>query len=57
MPAPLPRAALIRRQIVWRNTKRVGMGMANSSDGKVWVVARYVTPGNVVGQCATTAKN
>ena len=37
-------------QMVWNSTKYLGMGSAISSDGKVYVVARYNPPGNYIGQ-------
>ena len=37
-------------QMVWDSTKYIGMGSAISSDGKVYVVARYNPPGNYIGQ-------
>ena len=39
-------------QIVWKNTTKVGCGIANSltDRGGEWVVCRYSPPGNYVGQ-------
>jgi uncharacterized protein YkwD len=37
-------------QIVWKSTKEVGVGKAKTPDGKVFVVARYRPPGNVVNR-------
>ena len=35
-------------QIVWQETKELGMAKVKSSDGKIIVVARYRPPGNVI---------
>ena len=37
-------------QIVWKNTQEIGVGKAKTSDGKVFVVARYRPAGNVVNR-------
>lgn len=37
-------------QVVWKNTKELGMGMAKSDDGKFFVVARYRPAGNFMSQ-------
>ena len=37
-------------QMIWYSTKYLGMGYAISTDGKVYVVARYNPPGNYVGE-------
>ncbi|KAF6803380.1 scp-like extracellular, partial [Colletotrichum musicola] len=37
-------------QAVWRETEEVGMAIANSGDGRTYVVARYSPAGNVYGQ-------
>lgn len=37
-------------QLVWRNTEKVGMGMARSRDGKIFIVANYYPAGNWIGQ-------
>jgi pathogenesis-related protein 1 len=37
-------------QLVWRNTKKVGMGIAKSRDGKIFIVANYFPAGNWLGQ-------
>lgn len=38
-------------QLVWKNTQRVGAGIAYTSDRKkVYVVAQYSPPGNYQGQ-------
>lgn len=38
-------------QIVWRNTKQVGCGLAqDTTSGAFYFVARYDPPGNVIGQ-------
>lgn len=37
-------------QVVWAGSKEVGIGKAKSKDGKVYVVANYKPPGNVIGR-------
>jgi hypothetical protein len=37
-------------QMIWYSTKYLGMGSAISTDGKVYVVARYNPPGNYIGE-------
>lgn len=37
-------------QIVWKNTKELGIGCAKSKTGKLYVVANYFPPGNFSGQ-------
>jgi len=37
-------------QCIWKSTNKVGMAMANGPDNKVYVVARYLPPGNYIGQ-------
>ncbi|CAF1052213.1 unnamed protein product [Adineta ricciae] len=38
-------------QVVWKSTKRIGVGYAFTNDGKtVYVVAQYSPPGNYQGQ-------
>ncbi|KAM7175731.1 Golgi-associated plant pathogenesis-related protein 1 [Macrochelys suwanniensis] len=34
--------------MVWKNTKKMGVGKAAANDGSTFVVARYDPPGNVV---------
>ncbi|XP_006886896.1 PREDICTED: golgi-associated plant pathogenesis-related protein 1 isoform X2 [Elephantulus edwardii] len=34
--------------MVWKNTKKMGVGKASASDGSSFVVARYFPAGNVV---------
>jgi hypothetical protein len=36
-------------QIVWKNTREVGCGMARKGDREVWV-CNYTPPGNVIGR-------
>jgi hypothetical protein len=36
-------------QMVWRETREVGIGMAQSKHG-LYVVARYSPAGNIVGE-------
>ena len=37
-------------QMVWKDTKRVGIASAVSKNGKVYVVARYYPAGNYLGE-------
>ncbi|XKL65869.1 hypothetical protein PGB90_009289 [Kerria lacca] len=37
-------------QMVWKNTKQVGFGMAKGRSGKVVIVANYLPAGNIIGQ-------
>jgi len=37
-------------QVVWKNSKELGMGMAKDQSGKFIVVANYNPPGNYRGQ-------
>ena len=37
-------------QVVWRDTKEVGAGIARTENGESFVVARYLPPGNVKGK-------
>ena len=39
-------------QIVWKNSKNVGVGIATSG-AKTWVVAKYTPSGNYVNQYTT----
>merc|ERR1712066_148966 len=34
-------------QVVWKNSQRVGFGIATDSDGMTYVVANYLPPGNM----------
>ncbi|KAF9409664.1 hypothetical protein HW555_011038 [Spodoptera exigua] len=43
-------------QIVWEDTKEVGVGMAKSKDGHIYVVANYNPPGNVIGSFSKKVK-
>ncbi|KAB0389936.1 hypothetical protein E2I00_015920, partial [Balaenoptera physalus] len=36
--------------MVWKNTKKMGVGKASANDGSSFVVARYFPAGNVVNQ-------
>ena len=36
-------------QVVWRDTKQVGCGLASCGSSEIWV-CQYAPPGNVVGQ-------
>ena len=37
-------------QLVWRNSKELGIGTAQSKSGNFFLVARYNPPGNIDGQ-------
>jgi hypothetical protein len=37
-------------QVVWKNSKELGIAMARDQTGKVIVVANYNPPGNYIGQ-------
>lgn len=37
-------------QMVWKNTRKMGMGIAVCNDGATIIVASYNPPGNVIGQ-------
>jgi len=37
-------------QMIWRDTKELGVAKTTASDGVQYVVARYSPPGNVVGE-------
>lgn len=39
-------------QVVWEESKEVGVGIAKTKDGHIYVVANYFPPGNVVGSFA-----
>ncbi|KAL8690836.1 MAG: hypothetical protein Q9218_003816 [Villophora microphyllina] len=41
-------------QVIWPTTTNVGIGMAQSGDGGVFIVGRYSPPGNWSGQSAFT---
>ncbi|XP_075980981.1 uncharacterized protein LOC142979738 isoform X2 [Anticarsia gemmatalis] len=43
-------------QVVWEDSKEVGVGAAKSKDGQIYVVANYFPPGNVIGSFATKVK-
>ena len=36
-------------QVVWKDTKEVGFGKSKGQNGKIFVVANYYPPGNVIG--------
>lgn len=36
-------------QMIWASTKYIGVGKASSKTGKIFVVAFYFPPGNLVG--------
>lgn len=37
-------------QVVWKESQKLGVGVARSSSGRVYVVAQYTPPGNYLGQ-------
>ena len=37
-------------QLVWRNSKELGIGTAQSKSGNFFLVARYSPPGNINGE-------
>ncbi|XP_063723917.1 Golgi-associated plant pathogenesis-related protein 1-like [Symsagittifera roscoffensis] len=37
-------------QMVWKNSRKVGIGTAVAKDGKMIVVANYKPPGNIIGE-------
>ncbi|KAJ2943965.1 hypothetical protein O0L34_g8287 [Tuta absoluta] len=39
-------------QVIWEDSKELGVGMARSKDGHVYVVANYSPPGNMIGSFA-----
>ncbi|KAJ8733762.1 hypothetical protein PYW07_014313 [Mythimna separata] len=39
-------------QVVWEDTKELGVGVAKSKEGHIYVVAYYYPPGNVIGSFA-----
>ena len=40
-------------QLIWKKSTKLGVGMATSKSGKVYVVAHYIPVGNVVGHFET----
>lgn len=36
--------------MVWKSTKKMGVGKAKATDGSTFVVARYFPAGNIVNQ-------
>ncbi|CAG9576157.1 unnamed protein product [Danaus chrysippus] len=43
-------------QIVWEDTKELGVGVAKTKEGQIYVVAYYYPPGNVMGSFATKVR-
>lgn len=39
-------------QVVWKDSKTLGVGMCKNSKGQVFVVCNYDPPGNYVGKFA-----
>lgn len=35
-------------QVVWKNTKQVGFGLASDGEGCIFIVANYYPSGNIV---------
>lgn len=44
-------------QVVWEDTKEVGVGVAKSKEGQIYVVANYYPPGNMIGSFATKVRS
>ncbi|XP_042859515.1 uncharacterized protein LOC122245623 isoform X2 [Penaeus japonicus] len=44
-------------QVVWRDSKELGVGIARSRSGKIYVVANYNPAGNMVGSFSTKVPN
>ena len=42
--------ALRFTQLIWKNSKEVGFGIAKSKSGKFYCVANYYPPGNLLGE-------
>lgn len=40
-------------QVVWKDTREMGVGMARSNTGKLYIVANYDPAGNMVGSFST----
>ncbi|KAG6447922.1 hypothetical protein O3G_MSEX005269 [Manduca sexta] len=40
-------------QVIWEDSKELGVGVAKSKEGQVYVVANYSPPGNVIGSFST----
>ncbi|XP_014354751.2 repressed by EFG1 protein 1 isoform X1 [Papilio machaon] len=43
-------------QVIWEDSKELGVGVAKSKEGQVYVVANYYPPGNVMGSFAKKVK-
>lgn len=43
-------------QVIWEETKEIGVGVAKSKEGQVYVVAYYSPPGNVIGSFTKNVK-
>lgn len=37
-------------QVIWKNSKELGIGMVEKNNGEIYVVANYDPPGNYQGQ-------
>jgi ves G 5 allergen, putative len=37
-------------QLVWKTSKKLGIGQAKGASGNVYVVANYYPPGNIIGE-------
>jgi pathogenesis-related protein 1 len=37
-------------QMIWKDTKKIGMGISKSKNGRTIIVANYFPPGNFIGQ-------
>ena len=40
-------------QLIWKKSTKLGVGMATSKSGNVYVVAHYIPVGNIVGHFET----
>lgn len=43
-------------QMIWRETKQLGVAKCTAADGTQYVVARYYPPGNVLGEFKTSIR-
>lgn len=41
-------------QVVWKDSKQLGVGVCKNTQGQVFVVANYDPPGNFVGKYSTS---
>lgn len=43
-------------QVVWEGSKELGVGVAKTKEGQIYVVAHYYPPGNIIGSFATNVR-